>query len=294
MPIDSSAVGTAAEGVVHDIDPRWMMAYAASLGDTLSCYFDTKRPQGIISHPMFPCCFEWPAFLAMRARLVGAGLTDAELLRGVHASEDTMLRRPIRPGDRLTTRASIAEVRRTKPGAYVITRIETRDANADLVCTTHYGSIFRDADVIGPDRAVDSAGAWPQPAATKPSPAASIPIPVCTGLAHVYTECARIWNPIHTDAAVAAAAGLPATILHGTATLALAVSKIVEAEAGGRPDRVTRVAGRFAAMVLMPSTLTLRILARDQSSARCTIRFDVQTQSGKAAILDAFLTLSAA
>jgi len=26
----------------------------------------------------------------------------------------------------------------------------------------------------------------------------------------VYTECARIWNPIHTDAAVAKAAGLPA------------------------------------------------------------------------------------
>ena len=36
-------------------------------------------------------------------------------------------------------------------------------------------------------------------------------------LGHVYTECARIWNPIHTDLAVARAAGLPGPILHGTA-----------------------------------------------------------------------------
>src|SRR5262245_63914545 len=40
-------------------------------------------------------------------------------------------------------------------------------------------------------------------------------------LGHVYTECARIWNPIHTDLAVVRAAGLSGPILHGTATLAL-------------------------------------------------------------------------
>ena len=49
-------------------------------------------------------------------------------------------------------------------------------------------------------------------------------MPVSATAAHVYTEGARIWNPIHTDAAVAARAGLPGIILHGTATLALAVS----------------------------------------------------------------------
>jgi acyl dehydratase len=40
----------------------------------------------------------------------------------------------------------------------------------------------------------------------------------------VYTECSRIWNPIHTNPAVATRAGLPRPILHGTATLAMAVS----------------------------------------------------------------------
>src|SRR6202035_3707256 len=91
-------------------------------------------------------------------------------------------------------------------------------------------------------------------------------VDVPAGMGHIYTECARICNPIHTDAAIARAAGLPAIILHGTATLALAVSRIVEACAQSDPPRVSRVACRFGAMVPMPSTLTLRILA-DQSSA---------------------------
>ena len=50
--------------------------------------------------------------------------------------------------------------------------------------------------------------------------------PSAATAAHVYTECARIWNPIHTDVAYARAAGLPDIILHGTATLALSISKV--------------------------------------------------------------------
>ena len=77
-------------------------------------------------------------------------------------------------------------------------------------------------------------------------------------LAHVYTECARIWNPIHTDRAVARAAGLPDIILHGTATLALAVSRSLAREPAAR--RAGARAGSAAAsrgMVPLPSRLTV-------------------------------------
>ena len=73
----------------------------------------------------------------------------------------------------------------------------------------------------------------------------------------MYTECARIWNPIHTDVAVARAAGLPAIILHGTATLALAVSQVLY-QAAADPRGVTRVDARFTGMVRLPSRLTIR------------------------------------
>ena len=59
-------------------------------------------------------------------------------------------------------------------------------------------------------------------------PLTVVPLPVSQVEAHLYSECARIWNPIHTDRAAALAAGLPDIILHGTATLAKAVSWIID------------------------------------------------------------------
>jgi len=107
-------------------------------------------------------------------------------------------------------------------------------------------------------------------------------IAVSPQLAHVYTECARIWNPIHTDVAVARAEGLPDIILHGTATLALAVSRIVAERCGGDPSGVRRVTCRFTGMVPMPSTLALRASAA--SSEATVIWFDVLDQAGRAVV----------
>jgi acyl dehydratase len=91
----------------------------------------------------------------------------------------------------------------------------------------------------------------------------------------VYTECARIFNPIHTDAAYARAAGLPDIILHGTATLAFSVSKIRDAL---RPP-VRRIRCRFAGMVTMPNTLTVSA-SRDGDA----IAFETRNARGEAVI----------
>src|SRR5260370_27178546 len=112
-------------------------------------------------------------------------------------------------------------------------------------------------------------------------------------MAHISTECERIFNPIHTDAAVARAAGLPEIILHGTATLAMAVSRIVESEAGKNPARVERVAGRFGAMVTMPSTLTVRVLARDNTAHGAVIFFETLSGEGRLAIRHGMVLLRA-
>jgi acyl dehydratase len=91
-----------------------------------------------------------------------------------------------------------------------------------------------------------------------PAGAVELPVAVPAGLAHVYTECAHIWNPIHTDAAVARAAGLPGIILHGTATLALAVSRVL-GHLAADPHAVRRLSARFTGMVPLPSHLTVRV-----------------------------------
>ncbi len=296
MALASSIVNAASEPAASEIDARWTMAYAAALGDSLSAYVDTRRPAEFVAHPMFPVCFEWPLIVAMRRLFKTNLLTDEEAMRGVHATHDLIIHRPIRPPETLSTRLLIAGVERRRPGAYQLTRLDTTDASGTPVCTSWYGSIYRGVGVEGPDRPAGLSTPPAAPADASVKPRAEIKIPVPAGMAQVYTECARIFNPIHTDAAVARAAGLPSIILHGTATLALAVSRIVETRAESDPTRVSRVACRFGAMVTMPSTLTVRIFTdavRNQASST-GVFFEVLNSEGKLAIRDGFVGLRAA
>ncbi len=290
MPLNSSTVGASAAAIVHDIDERWLMSYAAGLGETLPCYLDTLRPGNVIAHPLFPVCFEWPTVVSMRESASAVGLTHDEAVRSVHATHDLVIHRSPRPGDRLTTRATIVGVERRKPGAFQTMRLDTVDAAGNPVCTTWQGGLFRDVAVVGEDRFATDAPSAPRSIEVAAA-RAEIPIAIAALSAHVYTECARIWNPVHTDIAVAKRAGLPDLILHGTATLALAVSQIVEREADNRPEFVRRVAGRFSAMVLMPSEITVRILAREASPDGDVIRFEVRTAEGKLAVSNGLVGL---
>ena len=213
---------------------------------------------------MFPVCFEWPVILSMRQQFESGDLTRRRSSRrGVHATHDLTIHRPIRPPEKLTTRATVVAIERRKPGAYQLTKLETIDESGAPVCTSMYGSIYRGVDVVGDDKPlVELRFATPERDPPK-QPRAEAKVHVPGGLAHTYTECAQIWNPIHTDIKVARDAGLPELILHGTATLALAVSQLVHSETGGDPSRVARIAGRFSGMVLMPSDITVRTLSRE-------------------------------
>ena len=198
-----------------------------------------------------------------------------------------------------STRGAVSTTNSMLCGTPVLTTprgalVETVDAGGAPVCTSWYGTIYRDVAVTGPDRTVEAAPSQVVPREVGRPPISEIPIPVAAGLAHVYTECARIFNPIHTDAAVAQQAGLPAIILHGTATLALAVSKIVAAETGGDPARVSRIAGRFGAMVMMPSQVLLRICAREPARDGDRIFFEVLNDQNHPAIRDGLVVLGPA
>jgi len=298
MPLPSNIVGTRIGPVELEIDARWLMAYAAGLGDHLPCYFDTTRPEGIVGHPLFPVCFEWDLILELGRRSSSIALGEAERARGVHANHDLIIHRPLRAGERIVVEGEIMGIERRRPGAYQLTRLRTTDPSGLPLCETWYGSIFRGVDVEGPDR---PAAHVPPPLPLAPeipgagTPLAEIPIPIAAGAAHVYTECARIWNPIHTDAAVARAAGLPAIILHGTANLALAVSSVLRQPWQGEtpdPARVRRISGRFAAMVLMPQTAVARAEGRWTTAAGDLVAFELRTEGGEPAVRDGRVLLA--
>ena len=292
MPIDSALVGTSTGVHRHDVDARWTMAFSAALGDTGPHYLDTTSE--VVAHPLFTIAPEWNVHLEGRDQLGESGLTPDERLRSVHATHDCHVHRLVRPGDRLDTQATVVLAEARRPGAYVVTRLDTNGADGERVCTTYQASVYRGVAVEGGDRAHAEPPPIPAAAATNGGvpPLAEFPVPVAANLAHVYSECARIWNPIHTDVEVARQMGLPDTILHGSATLALAVSRVVEHAAGGDPRSVRRLGGMFRGMVLMPSEIRLRLFADETGDDGRVVAWDVLNAEGHPAITKGFVVLA--
>jgi acyl dehydratase len=295
MRIPASAVGITVGPREQEVDARWLMAYAAALGEHAPEYFDTTRPDGVLAHPLFPVCYEWPLALDVRAR----ALPDEIAMRGVHATHRLSLHRRPRAGDRLSTTATIAALERRTPGAYLVLRMETLDAGGRPVSTTEYGSLYLGVDcdttphpdplpfgerergtLSPPGRGRGEEWSW------------TTDVPIAPTLAHVYTECARIWNPIHTDRAVALGAGLPDIILHGTATLALAISQALGRQPRGPATPVRAVTARFGAMVRMPSRIVVRGRAPQPSPAGAVVGFEALAEDGRSAVRDAELVLA--
>jgi hypothetical protein len=179
LKIASDIVGRETGPDEETVDARWLMAYSAGLGET-------GYP-----HPLFPVCYEWPATRQLRAR---AGLVPIDA-RLVHAQHDLVIHRAPRE-EKLFITGKVAAAVQRKPGTLVVYRFETRDAKGGQVSTTDFSALYRDVQLDGGDRTI--APVEDPPRHEKPlEKIGDIAVPATA--AHVYTECARIWNPIHTD-----------------------------------------------------------------------------------------------
>lgn len=287
MSLSGSIVGSSSPASVSMASARWLMAYAASVGAFGTRYFSTDAPTPIAAHPVFVACLEWPALQGLRQHQPRSGLTDAELARNVHGSFDVQFERPIVAGDELTSVATVIGVEQRGANAWQYVRVDTTDADGRSVCRSYQGGAFLNVRLDSDARYQEVPPPWPDEGEVRAN-VEVMPIPVPAGAAHVYSETSRIWNPVHTDIAAARAAGLPGLILHGTATLAYAVSVLLERYAGGDAGVVRRVACRFGAPVGFPSDIVLE--ARRYSSA--AVSFRVLNAAGAPAIRAGFLSFA--
>src|SRR2546428_4392761 len=128
--------------------------------------------------------------------------------RGVHAFHNLVVHRPPQAGESLRASARVVGAKNLRGGTLVVIRFAPMDRSGVAVPPTDHGAIYRGVELRG----AEVAPTTPPPAATAATAGgvrweAAVEIPLL--MAHVYTECARIYNPIHTDTAVALAAGLP-------------------------------------------------------------------------------------
>ena len=279
MPLHSSSVGSSTSLRIA-CDSRWVMAYSAAVGLVDRRSFDTAFDGGVVAHPLFPVAPEW-ALLTKEADPFRLGLSRDERARGVHATHHLALHRPVRAGDDIELRAEVVGIEGLPSGALATIRFDASTVAGEPVWTTWMGTIHRGVDLLGSDVVAPGPAVMSRTAA---GDSTSTVHHVGAGDAHVYTECARIWNPIHTDVAVARSAGLPDIILHGTASLATAVTAAMGA-AGRAPGDVASVSGSFRAMVLMPSDVRLDIAPVAGGCA-----FTVVNDAGQPAVRDGLIT----
>jgi acyl dehydratase len=278
-----SSAGALTVARTYEITVRMAQAYAAGVGDLNPLYFNDDSPAGIIAPPCLLYSLQWNA----RA-MPDADEDPALAIRGVHASSDLQFVRPLRAGDVVTVQGQRISLQQRRPGVYVLTRFRIVDSGGETVATMDEGLLLRDCRLGGPDVSLEEA--VPPPQATGDERGGwSTSVAIAREAPHVYTECADIWNPIHTERRWALAAGLPDIILHGSATMAIAARELVNRIGDGDPARLRRLGGQFRAMVI-PGT-AIRIECAGVSSSPDgdkTAFFAVLNADGSPAVKDGF------
>lgn len=289
MPIRSDAIGMELAGPDFLVTPRAMLSFAAAIGDDTVLCCDDEQP-GFMAHPTFCVRPEW---LLMAARRNDAmGISAEEARRVVHAGQATRFLRPIRAGMQIRPAAEIIGIRNTRAGALVSTRIVLHEyGSGETLSSTVSDALYRGIAAEGEGGGVPNvfarAGedAPPSAACFEETRLSLDPM-----FAHRYTECADIWNPIHTERRVARAAGLPDILVHGTALWALAGREIIRRYAPGAPFRLASLSCRFSAMVFAGEPIVVRHAKRGAADG-AMVAFSVVNIRGEEALSDGIAVL---
>jgi acyl dehydratase len=268
MPFNAATIGECFEPFVWDVTPRRVLAFKAALAPEDAAALDDTTPSGQAALPMMIVSSEWPVVLSNLSQ-PRYGLSAQERIQGVHASQDTRFHRRVLAGDRLHIRGTLADARESRAGAVVTVRLQAQEAGSGaLVAESIYTMIYRGVALSGRSSTSDALESYELPA-TADSQRVEIHLPAA--FCHVYSECAEIWNPIHTERIVAIRAGLSGTIVHGTALWALAGLALAGGAAVERAWLLRRLVARFQRPAYPGETLQIE---HTRSGSRRPFRVD--------------------
>jgi hypothetical protein len=277
--LDVNDVGGFTIAKSYTLNAKKVMAYAASINDTNEAYFDDTRTAGLSVHPAISFALQWNT--RFRPDLP-ANPRAAPF--GVHAETDLRIFKPFEQDQTVTVQGQLIARKKIPPGVLSVDRFRMTDSRGELIAELDYNGITRGATLNGLDREVESSPLAPSMSGLPVEPiwAESIYIPRHAG--QQYTECADIYNPIHTERSIALAAGLPDIILHGSATKAHALTTVVNRCFDGDPRRITRLCGQLRAMVLMDTSIQVRCFGIKVAADEIQVFYQVLNESGDPAI----------
>ncbi len=277
--ISTDDVGVLSMAKTQVLTTRFTMAFAASISDANPAYYDDLSPEGVSIHPGVAFSLQWASRFRPDRKL---NLRAAPF--GVHASTDLRLQRPFRPGEAITTQGQIVQKRQIKPGVFALDRYRMTGSDGQLVAELDYNGITRGGTLDGPAVAIADEDPQPTFANVADEPLWRKEFFIGLHACQQYTECAQIYNPIHTEPSVARAAGLPDIILHGSATKAISLSAVIDECFGGDARRIVRLCGQLRGMVLPNTTIAVECLAEQTDAGEKQVLFRTLNGEGQLAV----------
>jgi len=250
-------------------------AYAAATNDPIPAH-----AKGEVAPPVFAVVPIWEAM----GGAVGL-VTPAEAMPFVvHGEQDMHFHQPIVPGMALRSRAAPIGVHVKSSGTTVVTHMETRDGDGDLVNEQFSVTFFRGISEG------DSAGE-PAPAHRFPEEVRSAePVAVVSQTfdedqTFRYSKASGDTVPIHLDDEFAKSVGLPGIIIHGLCTMAFTSWAAVENLAGGDTARLKRLAVRFSKPVLPGQEITTRFWNSGGAEGATTYAYETATSADNEVVI---------
>jgi acyl dehydratase len=287
MQVNSAVVGQKMRVFKFEVTQRQINNYAAAVGDPNPCYLDDARQNGLIAPPTLAAALTWPLLQNIYDYL-DLGFPAEIMFRIVHYSEQLVIERPLKPGDRLSIEGQVVAVVPEKSGTHVIFKLPALDQEGNHVFTEYIGGMLRGVTCTDPGRTAEQLPIIPALSKTT-APIWEAAIPIKREDCYIYEGCADVPFPIHTSPSFARSMGLPDIIYFGIGTLARAVSALVNRELGADPAGIRHLACIFRGMVTPESFIRIQLLERKQNDSGCELFFRVLNQQGKEAVSEGYL-----
>ncbi len=281
MQVTSDVVGIKFKPYRTEITQRMINNYAAAVFDSNPVYLDDRRKEGLIAPPTLAAAVTWP-IIANIYDYADLGFPPEALFRIVHYSERLLIHRHLVPGDRITIEGEVAAVIPEKRGTHVVFKLPAVDRKGEPLFTEYVGGMMRGVECADKGRGAENIPALPR--AQKGEPLWEVSIPVRREDCYIYEGCADVPFPIHTSPAFAESVGLPDIIYFGIATLARAISELVNRDLEGEPSKICELSCLFRGMVLPESVVRVQLLQKEEAEPCGRLLFRVLNKDGKEAV----------
>lgn len=281
---DTSRIGQWSDEITFPVDTQRSIAYAQATNDPIPQHLD-----GTVAAPVFAVV---PALSDM-AETTMLAVPDELMLRILHGEQDFRFHRPIVPGETLTFRSKVVGIGGKSSGVVVTTVGETRDEKGQPVTEQYFVGFFRGGD-------------WPHEVGV-PAPAHGFDDAVRGRVADFvveqkfdedqtfrYAEPSGDPMPIHLDDEFAKSMGLPGIIMHGFCTLAFTSHALLSQVAPENPERLKRLAARFATPGRPGQVMTTSFWRTDESEGRDVYQFESVNNDGQVLIKDGLAEIEGA